>query len=159
LINCLTLAVTVLQMVSGILDAVTQVSHTCYPVTPTLLTVTSSDPLSTSKCMVLRCGGGLWRSRPIFRAFLPYRLFPQFCRSREYSLGPFRPRNPLVLPFQPPHTPLPPLFLPSTLKPILSLLTLILSEHPHPWSHPVARLMSCQALRSMLVVPMARFYS
>ncbi len=52
LINCLTPAVTVLQAFSGILGAVTQVSHTCHPVTLTLLTVTSSDPLSTSKRVI-----------------------------------------------------------------------------------------------------------
>src|SRR5258708_5762528 len=49
LINCLTPAVTVLQAFSGILDAVTQVSHICHPVT---LTVTSSDTLSTSDRVV-----------------------------------------------------------------------------------------------------------
>jgi hypothetical protein len=54
LINCLTPAVTVLQAFSGILSAVSQVSHTCHPVTPTLLTVASSDPFSTSKRVVCR---------------------------------------------------------------------------------------------------------
>src|SRR5229473_8517945 len=38
LINCLAPAVTVLQAFSGILGAVSQVSHTSHPVTPTLLT-------------------------------------------------------------------------------------------------------------------------
>jgi len=38
LINCLTLAVTILQAFLGILGTVTQVSHTCHPVTRTLLT-------------------------------------------------------------------------------------------------------------------------
>jgi STAND-like protein len=52
LINCLTPAVTILQAFSGILGAVSQVSHTCHSVTPTLLTVTPSDPLSTSKRIV-----------------------------------------------------------------------------------------------------------
>ncbi len=52
LINCLTPAVSVLQAFSGILGRNSQVSHTCHPVTPTRLTVTSSDPLSTSKRVV-----------------------------------------------------------------------------------------------------------
>jgi hypothetical protein len=52
LINCLTPSVTVLQAFSGILGGNSQVSHTCHPVTPTLLTVTSSDSLSTSKRVV-----------------------------------------------------------------------------------------------------------
>src|SRR5258708_10583869 len=53
LINCLTPAVTVLQAFSGVLgDGVSQVSHTCHPVTPTLLTVASSGPLSTRKRVV-----------------------------------------------------------------------------------------------------------
>ncbi len=52
LINCLTPAVTVLQAFSGILGAVSQVSHIYHLVNPTLLTVTSSDPLSTSKRIV-----------------------------------------------------------------------------------------------------------
>ncbi len=52
MINCLTPAVTILQAFSRILGAVSQVGHTCHPVTPTLLAVTSSDPLSTSKRVV-----------------------------------------------------------------------------------------------------------
>ncbi len=52
LINCLAPVVTVLQAFSGILGAVSQVSHTSHPVTPTLLAVTLSDPLSTSKRVV-----------------------------------------------------------------------------------------------------------
>jgi hypothetical protein len=54
LINCLIPVVTILQAFSGILGAVSQVSHTCHPVTPTLLTVASSDPFSTSKRVVCR---------------------------------------------------------------------------------------------------------
>ena len=51
LTNCLGPAVKVLQAFSDIVgETVGQVCHTCCPIT--LLTVTSSDPLSTSKCLV-----------------------------------------------------------------------------------------------------------
>ena len=53
LINCLSPAVKVLHAFSDIVgEAVSQVSHTCHLVA--LLTVTSSDPLPTSKRLVCR---------------------------------------------------------------------------------------------------------
>ena len=64
----------------------------CFPVylsLPAMLCFTLTSPSSPRFC-------------PLFCTLLPYRLFPQFCRSREYSLGLFRSRNPLVLPLQPP---------------------------------------------------------
>ena len=51
LINCLSPAVKILHAFSDIVgEAISQVSRTCHPVTP--LTVTSSDPLPTSKRLV-----------------------------------------------------------------------------------------------------------
>ena len=51
LINCLSPAVKVLQAFSDIVgEVVSQVSPTCHPLT--ILTVTSSDPLPTSKSLV-----------------------------------------------------------------------------------------------------------
>jgi len=51
LINCLSPAVKILHAFSDIVgEAVSQVGHTCHPVT--LLTATSSDPLPTSKRLV-----------------------------------------------------------------------------------------------------------
>ncbi len=55
LMKCVSFAVKVIQPFSVIIrEAVSQVSHTCHPVTRTLLTVASSDPLLTNECSVCR---------------------------------------------------------------------------------------------------------